>query len=186
VVWLIDITDEKTNQKIEGTIFQNENVGLSLKRFNCFKVNVRNLPDGDLKEKYLNEVGFHFFDPAAKPTMRPLTGKRAESLSTFSGCIEKIWDQTFTMRLKAYEKAMKDVLDGFDRVESKKKVVDAKVEKLKEKPNPRLQRSVDEELAELAAQMKEVEETEKQIIASCTLRPEYLPEAAGDETGKSD
>jgi hypothetical protein len=186
VVWLIDLTDDKTNTKIEGTVFQNEDVGLLLKRFNCYKVDVRNLPSGDLQEKYLREVGFHFFDPAGEPTLRPLVGKRSASLSTFSSYVEKVWDGSYTMRQKEFTKRMKDVLDGLDRVDSKKQVLAKKKEKLAERPNPRLQRAVEKEEAEIAEEAKAVEELEKEITAECTLRPEFLPEPSGDETGKAD
>jgi len=186
VVWLIDLTDEKTNKKIEGTIFQNENVGLALKRFHCFKVNVRSLPEGELKDKYLRSLGFYFFDPAAQPTQRPLVGRRSESLSSFSSSVETVWNLSFTTALKKYQGDMKDVLDLLDKAEGKKAITDKKKEKLKDKPNARLQREVEKEEAEIAEQMKEAEDLEKEVIAGCTLRPEFLPEAPADETGKKD
>jgi hypothetical protein len=186
VVWMIDITDDKTNKRIEGTIFQNEDVGLAMKRFHCYKVDVRNLPEGDLKNEYLKNLGFYFFDPAGKPALRPLTGRRATSLSTFSGYLEKMWDSSYALSNKEFTKRMKDVLDAYDRAESKKQVLDKKKEKLKERPNARLQRAVDKEDAEVVEEMKAAEELEKQVIADCTLRPEFLPEASGDETGKKE
>jgi hypothetical protein len=186
VVWFCDVTDDKGNTKIEGTIFQNEDVGLAMKRFRCFKVDVRSMPEGDLKEKYLaRELGFHFFDPAGQPALRPLTGKRADSLSTFSSYVDKVWDASYTMRLKDYQKGMKNVLDELDRLDVSQQDVDRKAKRLEEKPNPRLQRELDKAKEELAEGKKKVEEMEKEVVAQCVLKPEFLPEAA-DETGKKD
>jgi hypothetical protein len=185
VVWVVDITDEKGNQKIEGTIFQNEKMGLSLKRFNCFKVNVRNLPEGDLKEEYLRKTGFLFYDPAGKPVLQPLLGKRASSLSTFSPYVEKVFDQSFTMRFDAFVKEMTVVLNKLDAVDIIDKAI-AQAQKDGPVTNPRDKRKLEKDIAERDAKKKEVEEYEAEVVAKCTLRPEYLPEASGDETGKAD
>lgn len=185
VVWMIDITDEKGNQKIEGTVFQNEKMGLALKRFNCFRVNLRNLPEGDLKNEYLRKPGFLFFDPAGKPALQPLVGKRASSLSTFSSYVEKAFDQSFTMRFDAFVKEMTVVLNMLDAVD----IIDQAITQAqKDGPvtNPRDKRKLEKDIAERDEKKKEVEEYEAEVVAKCTLRPEYLPEASGDETGKAD
>lgn len=176
VVWFQDLEDEKTIKRCEGTIFQNENIGLAMKRFNCFKVDVRAMPSGDLKDKYLRQFGFHFFDPGADPIGRPLVGRRATSLSAFQSAVERTWDSSFTMRLKEFTKRMKNVLDGFDKVDSKKQVVDRKKLRLEEKPNPRVARALEKEEAELNEQKKEVEQEEAAILAECTLQEEFLPQ----------
>jgi hypothetical protein len=185
VVWLLDVTDERTNRRIDNTIFQDESVGLALKRFHCFKVNVRNLPDGKLKKQYLKDLGFYFFDPAGKPDLRPLTGRSSTSLSSFSRSAQKEWDNSFTMRFRDYSRKMKDVLDGYDRIDQKKKVLVTKKEHLKSRPNPRLERDVKKAEAELADETKQVQETEHGIMTDCTLRSEFLPAAPGNETGKN-
>jgi hypothetical protein len=185
VVWMTDITDEKGNQKIEGTIFQNEKMGLALKRFNCYRVNLRNLPEGDLKEEYLRKPGFLFFDPAGQPTLRPLIGKRASSLSTFSSYVEKVFDQSFTMRFDGFVKEMTVVLNMLDAVD----IIDQAITQAqKDGPvtNPRDKRKLEKDIAERDEKKKEVEEYEAEVMAKCSLRPEYLPAATGDETGKAD
>lgn len=186
VVWLCDVTDDKGNAKIEGTIFQNEDVGLALKRFHCYKVDVRGMPEGELKEQYLKrDLGFHFFDPAGAPALRPLTGRRADSLSTFSSYVEKVWDVSYAVRLKDYQKDMKNVLDELDRLDVAQQDVDRKSKRLEERPNPRLQRELDKAKEELAEGKKKVEEMEKEVMAQCTLKEEFLPKAE-DDTGKKD
>jgi hypothetical protein len=186
VVWLVDVTDEKTNKKIEGTVFQNEDVGLALKRFHCYRVDVRALPEGELKDDYLKKgLGFHFFDPSGQPCLRPLTGRRADSLSTFSSYVEKVWGVSYTIRLKDYQKQMKNVLDELDRLDVQQQDVDRKAKRLEDRPNPRLQRDLDKAKEELAEGKKKVEEMEKEVMAQVTLNPEFLPEAA-DETGRKD
>jgi len=185
VVWFQDITDDQTNTRIEGTIFQNENIGLAMKRFHCFKVNVLDLPEGDLKKKYLRQIGFHFFDPAAEPIGRPLIRGRATSLSSFSGTVDRIWAKSYTMRLREFQKEMKNVLDELDKIDSKKQVLDRKRERLEERPNPRLARAIEKEKAELDERMNEVEEMEAEINAECVLREEFLPEGE-DESAQKD
>lgn len=180
IVWLSDDTDDKTNRKIDGTIMKNEPVGIALQRFNCFKVDVLGMPDGDLKTRYEKETpGFYFFDPAAE-FLNKVTGKRATSLSMFSKLMEHTWDKSFTVRLKVFSKQMKGVLDQLDKYEVRKQGVDRNRAKLEEKPNPSLAKKVEREEAELKKFKDEVEAAEKEVIEGCALRPEFVPEAAGD------
>jgi hypothetical protein len=175
VVWLCDVSDEKTNRKIDGTIMKAEPVGIALKRFNCYRVDVLNLPDGDVKEKLVRETpGFYFFDPAGE-LIKSIDGKRATSLSTFSKLMEYTWDKSFTMRLRKFQKEMKNVLDALDRYDVKKQGVDRDKAKLEERPRPSLKRKVEKEEAELEEMKKEVEAQEKELIESCTLSEDYLP-----------
>ena len=173
VVWMQDLEAEKDITKANA-IFQNENIGLAMKRFNCFKVDVHAIPDGDIKEKYLKRVGFHFFDPKGVAIGKPLTGKRSSSLSAFNRIIERAWNKIFTMTIKDYQKQMKKVLDGFDKVDVKKQAIDRDRAKIATKPNPAKAKQVEKEQAELDKAMKKVEELEKGIIDNCMLKPEYL------------
>jgi hypothetical protein len=181
VVWFQDLEDEKAITRVDGSIFQNENVGLSMKRFNCFKLDVHGIPDGRLKEKYLKQIGFHFFDPKGELIGKPLVGKRSTSLSGFTSAVEKAWSKVFTMRLKTYQKKMKHILDGFDKVDSKKQVLDKQLERLAKKPNPAKKRQIDKEMAVLNEMKKKVEEEEKGIMEECALKPEYLPKTTDAE-----
>lgn len=180
VVWICDISDDKSMRALDGKIFKNENVGMALSRFNCFRVNVLEMPDGDLKDKYMRALpAFEFYDPAANLVTRA-AGKRAGSLSRFSKNVDKCWNASFTMSLKAYQKGMKDILDRLDRYETKKQVVDKKRERLEKRPNPAMKQKLDKEQAELDEQRAGIEEDEKKLIASCTLKPEFLPEGEQD------
>lgn len=175
VVWFQDLEDEKVITRINGSIFQNENVGLSMKRFNCFKLDVHGIPDGNLKKKYMKQVGFHFFDPKGELIGKPLVGKRSTSLSGYTSAVEKAWGQVFTMRLKTYQKKMKHVLDGFDKVDGKLQVLQKQEERLATKPNPAKKRQIDKDKAELNEMKKLVEEEEKGVFEECALKPEFLP-----------
>ena len=182
IVWLCDVSDDKILKKIDGTIMKNEGVGIAMQRFNTFRVNVLDMPDGELKDKYMKRLpAFHFYDPAAKP-LKAIAGKRAASLSMFTKLMEATWNQSFVMTLKDFQKGMKDVLDGLDKYEVKKQVVDKKRERLEEKPNRGVQRQVDAEQAKLDEMRKEIEEQEKALVDKCALRPDFLPEAAGEES----
>ena len=181
VVWFQDLEDEKVITRIDGSIFQNENIGLTMKRFNCYKVDIHGIPDGDIKKKYMKQAGFHFFDPKGDAIGKPLTGKRSTSLSGFSSAIERVWTKVFTMKLKAYQKLMKHVLDGFDKVDSKKQVLDKQLERLAKKPNPAKKAQIEKELAVLDEAKKKVEEEEKGVFEECTLRPDYVADAKDAE-----
>lgn len=173
VVWMQDLEEEKDITKANA-IFQNENIGLAMKRFNCFKVDVHAIPDGDIKEKYMRQVGFHFFDPKGEAIGKPLTGKRSSSLSAFNRVIERAWNQIFAMTIKDYQKQMKKVLDGFDKVDVKKQAIDRDRAKLAKRPNPSKAKQIEKEQAELDKATKKVEELEKGIVEKCSLRPEFL------------
>jgi hypothetical protein len=178
LVWFSDVSDEKTVKKIDGTILQSEPVGIALKGFNCFRVNTLDMPEGELKEQYLKQTpGFYFFDPAAE-LVQKVVGKRATSLSGFSKLMELTWDKSYSVRLKVFQKQMKDILDRLDKCEVRKQVVDRNRAKLEEKPNMALQKKTEQEEAELAEQKKLIEEDEKGILDACALKPEFLPEAA--------
>ena len=181
VVWFQDLEDEKVITRINGSIFQNENIGLAMKRFNCFKVDIHGIPDGDIKKKYMKRIGFHFFDPKGEAIGKPLVGKRSTSLSGFSSAVERGWVSVFTMKLKVYQKAMKHVLDGFDKVDSKKQVLDKQLERLAKKPNPAKKKQIEKELAVLNEMKKKVEEEEKGVFEKCSLRPKYLETAKDAE-----
>lgn len=173
VVWMQDLEEEKDITKANA-IFQNENIGLAMKRFNCFKVDVQAIPDGDIKEKYMRQVGFHFFDPKGEAIGKPLTGKRSSSLSAFNRIIERAWNKIFEMTIKDYQKQMKKVLDGFDKVDVKKQAIDRDRARLAKKPNPAKAKQVEKEQAELDKATKKVEELEKGIVEKCSLKPEFL------------
>ena len=176
VVWLCDVSDDKAVTKIGQVIMRNEPVGLGLKRFNCFRVDVLGMPEGDLRKKYEKEAqAFYFFDPALNQTSR-LAGKRAMSLSAFNSCLGKTWSKTFTVKLKAFQKSMKDILDRLDKLDGQKQVLNRKRAKLAEKPNPGKQRALDAELKRFEEERTKVEEDERAIQESCTLQPEFLPQ----------
>jgi hypothetical protein len=180
VVWICDVSDEKEMRSLDGKIFKNENIGMALMRFNCFRVNVLEIPDGDLKDKYMRSLpAFEFYDPAAKLVTRS-AGRRAGSLSRFSKSVDKCWKATFDMSLKKFQKGMKDILDRLDRYETKKQVFDKKAARLEERPNPRLKRQLDEERVELDEMRASIEKDEKEFLASCSLKPEFLPEGEQD------
>jgi hypothetical protein len=179
VVWVFDPADEQGAQKINGAIFNNENVGIALKHFNCLKVNAQEIPNEELKTKYLKEVpAFYFFDPAAK-LVANVNGKRAASLSGFSKLMEATWDKSFTMTLKDFTKQYKEILDAFDKVDVKQQAVTRDRQKLEEKKDPKLQKEVEAAEAEIAAEKKKIEETEKGVLEKCALKPEYVPAKAG-------
>jgi hypothetical protein len=175
VVWLCDVSDDKAVTKIDQVIMRNEPVGITLQRFNCFRVNVLDMPDGDLKKKYEKEAqAFYFFDPAAKQVSR-LVGKRATSLSAFSSYMEKTWNVSYKMKLKAYQKGMKHILDQLDRLDGQKQTLNRQRAKLAERPNPSAQRALDAKLRKFEEARAKVETDQQALKDKCVLKPQFLP-----------
>lgn len=176
VVWFCDVADDKTNRNIDGKIFKNEPMGIALKRFNCLRVNVLELPEGDLKNEYVKLApAFLFFDPAAEPVSKPLSGKRATSLGAFSSLVEKTWSKTFTMKFKAYKDGYTKILGLMDKADLQKTKIEKDKARLAEKPNPAKQRKLQQEEEDLKEQMAEIDKQEKELIEACALRAEFLP-----------
>ena len=176
IVWFQDVSDDQTIKKIDGAIMGNEKVGIALKRFNCFRVNVLDMPEGELKKKYLKQTpAFLFFDPSAK-LIKKVHGKRATSLSSVNKLIEYTWDKSFTLPIKKFAKMYKGILDAFDKYEVKLQSVQKDRAKLDERPNPSVERKVKKEEEALAAQRKGIEDNEQEILGACQLKPEFMPE----------
>jgi hypothetical protein len=181
VVWICDLSDDKTVKKMDGTIFANEDIGIALMRFNCYRVNVGDIPKGELRKKYEREIpAFYYFDPAATPLTK-VSGKQARSLSTFSSHLEKTWAKSFTMKVKDFRKQMKGILDLRDKLEAKEKALEKKADRLFRRPSPSLRKQVEKEKAELAADEERIDEAEEALIGRCSLRAEYLPKGVSVE-----
>ena len=182
IVWFQDVSDDKTIKKIDGAIMGNEKVGIALKRFNCYRVNVLDLPEGDMKKKYEKQTpAFYFFDPSAKLVKR-VVGKRATSLSSVNKLIEYTWNKSFTKPIKKFAKAYKGILDALDKYDVKRQSVERDRAKLDERPNRTVEKKVKKLEEKLAELRKKIEEDEQEIIASCQLKPAFLPE---EETADS-
>ena len=182
IVWFQDISDDQTIKKIDGAIMGNEKVGIALKRFNCFRVNVLDLPEGEMKKKHLKELpAFYFFTPDAKMAKK-VNGKRATSLSSVNKLIEYVWNQSFDMSIKQYSKKMKGVLDAFDSADIAQQKNDRLQAKVDEGGNPSLERKLKAQKEVVAAMMKEIEEMEREILESCKLKPKFLPEETAEDS----
>ncbi len=180
IVWFQDVSDEKTIKKIDGAIMGNESVGIALRRFNCFRVNVIELPEGDMKKRYMKQTpAFYFFDPSAK-LIKKVYGKRATSLSSVNKLIEYTWNKSFTKKIKKFAKEYKGILDRLDKWDVKRQSVEKDRAKLDERPNRTVEKKVKAAEEALAELRKKIEEDEAEIIASCQLRPEFLPEQAAE------
>lgn len=180
IVWFQDVTDDQTIKKIDGAIMGNEKVGIALKRFNCYRVNVLDLPEGEMKDKHLRELpAFYFFTPDAK-LVKKVNGKRATSLSSVNKLIEYVWNQSFDMSIKAYSKEIKGVLDAFDSADIEKQKNDRLQAKLDEGANPSLERKLKAQKEVVANLIKEIEEMERQILESCKLKAKFLPEETAE------
>ena len=184
VVWLFRADDDKANQSCNTNIFQNEQVGIALKKFRCYRVDVDAIPDDRVRKEYEKQSpAFFFYDPAGE-TVAKVGGRRATSLSGFSSGMDRTWNTSFTVKLRGYTKQMTRILDRMDRLDGQKQILAQGKSRLAQKPNPRKQRELDREEQELKGKEAKVLEDEQQVLASVALRPAYLPEK--DKVAKSD
>jgi hypothetical protein len=79
---------------------------------------------------------------------------------------------------------MTKILDRLDRVDGRLQVMEQSRARLAAKPNPRKQRALDKEDAELQKTRSKIESDEQTLLASVTVRPEHLPRENGEEVAK--
>jgi hypothetical protein len=183
VVWVYDPEDEKLNENCSNTIFQNEGIGLALKKFRTLRVDVKTITSERIREQYDRTPAFHFYDPKGE-LLGKVEGKASASLSKFSSLVNASWNRCFTVRLKDYQKQMTKILDRLDRYDGQKQILDRDLAKLAEKPNPRKKRQLEKEAAELEELAKEIAEDEQGVLTGVELREEYLSEKEGEKVAR--
>jgi hypothetical protein len=177
VIWICDVEDDKGNINLEKKIFNDEKVGLAMKRFICLKAELQSLPDEREAEKLMRKAPlFYFYDPAGEEFGKTLFGKRAASRSGFCSQLEKLWDHSFSTKLKDYHKLMSKLLDELDKLESEKSRLTSKMDRAADNP-PKLAKLKKEE-EELKAEEAKLEKEEQEILASVELNTQFRK---GDE-----
>lgn len=160
---------------INSKVFQNERVGIAMKKFRCYRVNVEEIGNRELREEYLRTApSFLFFDPAGD-AVAELKGKRASSLSTFSACVEKTWNQSFTVRMKPYIKQITEILTRLDKLNGSVQIQEQAEARQDSKPNALKQRKLEAQAEELRAEREAILADEREVLASVELRSRYRP-----------
>jgi hypothetical protein len=179
VVWICDIEDEKSNNKILGRVLCDEKVGLAMKRFVCLKAEIQSIPDERQADKLARKCPiFQFYDPAGN-LFADLQGRRATSKGGFCSRVEKLWDVSFSVRLKEYVRDMSKILDKIDKIEGEKQRLERKLARAAD--NKRKYDALQKEREELLAKEAEIAEEEQETLEKVTLRPEF---AENDESVK--
>lgn len=174
VVWLYRPDQPDANDAIESTVMQNEQVGIALRMFRCYRVNVLDIQDERIRKEYEDTPSFHFFDPAGEELIR-IDSRKADSLSTFDDVVEKVWRKSFKTRLRNFQREFTRMLDQLDKLDGQKQILEQDKARLAEKPNPRKARQLEQEEKELEKMAQEIEKQEEELFASIELRPDYLP-----------
>jgi len=172
VVWIYHPADEDDNQQIEGNVFQNEQVGLAMKKFRTYRVNVTQIRSDRIREQYRRTPTFHFYDPTGEK-LSELDGRKVTSLSEFTRHMGRTWSKSFTKRLRSFTKPMTKILDRLDRYDGQKQILEQSKARLDERPNPRKQREIEQEEKELEEIAAKIAEDEKEILESVELREEF-------------
>ena len=174
VVWFFDIEDDAANRSCETTVFQNERLALSLKRFRLVKIDVESITDAKMRREYArNTPAFHVIDPAGK-TLASLAGKNATSLSRFNGMIKTSWGKLFSQSQGKFVKQMTKILDRLDRVTAQRTVLNAKKQRLEQRGQRGKLAKLAREEEELAEAEEKIEQDERKLIESCRLKKIYL------------
>ncbi|MEN8151372.1 MAG: hypothetical protein ABFS86_16265 [Planctomycetota bacterium] len=184
VVWVYRPDDDRVNTNCEANIFNNEGVGIAMKKFRTLRVNWHDIPTETLQEEYKRTPAFFFFDPTGKLVTKS-QGKKVDSLSTFSKALDTTWRKSFNGKLRDYQKKMTKILDRLDRVDGRQQVLEQSRARLAAKPNPRKQRALDKEDAELGKQLEAIQKDEQKLLASVVVRPEHLPAEDGEEVARN-
>lgn len=175
MVWLYTPADEKSMNAINSKVFQNERVGIAMKKFRCYRVNVEEIDNREIREEYLRSApSFIFFDPAGDAVAQ-VSGKRAASLSAFSGTMGKAWNQSFTVKLKPYTKKMTNILDRLDKINGRTQIMEQSRARLDRKPNAMKRRKLQAQAETLRTEKETILEDEQEILASVELRSKYRP-----------
>ena len=179
IVWIYDLEDEKSEKSLEAKVFGDQKVALALKRFVCLKGNLETIPDGKLVRD-LRRRGpvFFFYDPA-RNLFGTLQGKKALSKSRFYGVVQKLWGESFEMKINTFTKTMGSILDGIDRVETKKQALAAK--EARAAGNSLKLAKIRRDKAKIEKEEKEVLEDEEQLLSDCKVKERYIkgePETA--------
>ena len=181
VIWIADDEDEKTNEALESRVFNNEKIGIAMKRFTCLRGTIQMIPDERIADEALRRTpSFYFFNPAGE-LLNEVHGKRATSRSGFSGNVEKLFNVSFEMSLKDYSKRMGKILDQMDRVAGEKERLDAKMERAADSPG-KLAALVKEQ-DELQKKQTALEELEQELLGISGIKAEFLPGADNPEDG---
>jgi hypothetical protein len=176
IVWLYTPADDKTVQACNANIFQNERVGIALKKFRTYRVNVEEIDNAELRKEYMRAApAFLFFDPSGDQVAK-LGGKKATSLSGFSSVMGKTWNMSFTVKLKPYTKNMTNILDRLDKINGRTQIMEQSKARLDSKPNAMKQRKLQAQAETLRAEKEAVVEDEQEILASVELRSKFRPE----------
>lgn len=183
VVWIYDLEDEKENSRLEAKIFNDLKVGIALKRFVCLKGNIETIPDENLAKQLRRQAPlFYFYDPAGAQ-FESLCGKQASSRSRFYGAIEKLWSASFEIKLRDFTPRMSKILDGIDRLEKEKELLEAK--KARAEGNARKLRAIEADAMELKKEEDAVLAEEQALLAECRLTEQFAP-AAKPEGAKNE
>jgi hypothetical protein len=176
VVWFYSLEDEKENRTLETSVYTNEPIALSLRKYRTVKIDVESIADGKLRREYRETPGFLVIDPH-KEVLAELKGKSAVSVSRFKGFVAQSWSALFEMRQRDFLKGMTKILDELDKISGKKTILQAKKARLAKRPNPGKARALAKEEAELAAAEAAVQQKEEDLKNRCKLKDRYLKPA---------
>ena len=170
-VWFFDKSDEKTNRRLEQSVFASPDATMFLLPFRRVKIDLDAVRDPALRESHGPAPRFVILDPPGRE-IGCLSGKRATSPNATTAFLRKAWPTLFTFELENYRKKMRKNLGREDSILGKESVIRAKRGRLKLKPSPKVSARLDREATRLAEIRAAMEKERREILALCLLRPE--------------
>jgi hypothetical protein len=170
VVWIRDELDKKSFDAVDAC-FSMERICLPLRRFHCLRAATSSVPDSRLERDLLKRAPIlYFYDPSGR-LVGTLEGKRGCSASAIERRVKRLWDLSFTVRIRDYLKRMDDILDRTAALERSRAGLARKKELARDRPRKLAALEKQEEQLELTA--KRIAADEKKIMDACRLRKQF-------------
>jgi hypothetical protein len=166
VLYLYDPQDDpRKHEQFERTVFNNDELGVSLRPFRCVRVDVTNWPEG--RTKYGKQLPlFVSFDQGGKVAGEAAMPGYKAAVSPILAVLGKAAAGFVKPNLAAFVDNYKEVVQDLERVENKKKALQDRKSRLsrKDKDDPAKAAELQKEEKEIAADEQRLLAKEKEIL----------------------
>jgi len=174
VIYVAKDMEEKALEKRERDMFGSDDVAIATRFFHTFRLEAKEVPDQELREKYTKSGPAMIFLDQSGSVISEATGNFDKSAMLKN--LDKAYSTVFAGKLGSQIEKFKDFITRYERAEDKvvdqgKRATEAEGKFAKE-PTDRAQKSLSEEKAKLAELQKEITklETERATLLSPALK----------------
>ncbi len=174
-VWFHEKSDDKTNCRLEQSVFVDPYCVMFLLPFRCLKIDLEAIRDPALRESHGPAPRFMILDPRGREVGR-ISGKRTLSIAATVRFLRKAWPDLFTLERKIYRVKMSRSFGREDAILSRETVLRVKRQRLKlrepSEDRDRKVKAIKKAAAETAKLRAAMEKDRRVILALCVLRKE--------------